>query len=130
MDAAPVPRHLVLVALLGLSGAAFCAFDFVMTNIRDTAYIARIPAEAIQRLDVMPPWSVAAWALGIGGALGGSLLLLVRSRFAVRVFALSVAGTALHGLETGIGGPGLVPGGGAAILLAYSAWMRRRGILR
>src|SRR4028118_1343013 len=42
--------------------------------------------------DPYPAWVDAAWAFGVWGGLVASLLLLVRSRYSVPLFAVSVAG--------------------------------------
>jgi hypothetical protein len=41
----------------------------------------------------MPAWMTGVWAIGVWGALAGSVLLLLRSKWAVHVFAASLAGS-------------------------------------
>ena len=43
-----------------------------------------------------PVWMKAFWAIGVWGAIAGSLLLLLRSRHAVTAFGLSLAGLAIN----------------------------------
>ncbi len=90
----PQPRHLWIVGFLSLMWNGFGAWDYTMTNIRDPGYLAQFPPEMMQVIDALPYWTIAAWALGVWGALAGSLLLLLRSRFAVPAFAVSLAGLA------------------------------------
>ena len=40
----------------------------------------------------MPTWMYGPWILGVWGAVAGSILLLMRSRFAVWAFGLSLIG--------------------------------------
>lgn len=39
-----------------------------------------------------PAWAVAFWALGVWGCFFGSIALLLRSRFAVWLFGVSIVG--------------------------------------
>ena len=84
------PASYWLVALISLPWHALGVYDFIMTNARDPEYLAYFPPELIDYLDAMPVWALAAWAFTVWGALAGSLLLLVRSRFAVQAFFLSL----------------------------------------
>jgi hypothetical protein len=134
-----VPVHLWIVGVLSLLWNAFGAVDFTLTNIRYQPYLAGLPPEVIQQIDAYPAWSVVAWAFGVWGALAGSLLLLLRSRFAVHAFALSLAGlaaTTLYQLAIGIYGftgamavMNLAIWAIAAGLLVYAVKIKRRGVL-
>lgn len=85
-----------------------------------------------------PFWIDAAWAMGVWGGLAGSLLLIVRVRYAVPVFAVSAAGLlveALHArpywLQTAAPGFLVFQGFVIALLLLLYAWrMQRREELR
>jgi hypothetical protein len=43
-----------------------------------------------------PLWANMAWALGVWGAVCGSILLLLRSRLAVQAFGISLTGMAAN----------------------------------
>ncbi len=88
-------------AVAGLSALwnGFGAYDFIMTNVRDHAYLAQFPVSVIDYLDEMPLWALMVWAVGVWGALAGSLLMLGRSRQAVLAFALSLIGLAASTLR-------------------------------
>jgi len=138
----PTPAMFWIVAFLSLLWNSFGAFDFTMTNIRDPGYLAQFPAEMIQLIDTFPLWAVAAWGFGVWGALAGSLLLLLRSSYAVHAFALSLAGLAVStvyqwtlDLPPAMTTPGmiamnLVIWAGALFLLWYAIRQRKAGILR
>jgi hypothetical protein len=82
------------------------------------------------------------WALGVWGALAGSVLLLLRSRRAVTAFAASLVGLAVSTLYQWVGGTPESMRGGAMIamqlviwasllfFLWYSMKMRDAGVLR
>ena len=136
------PRHLWIVGFLSLMWNGFGAYDYVLTNIRDAAYIQQFPPEMMPVIDAFPMWVMAAWALGVWGAVTGSLLLLWRSRFAVHGFVVSLAGLAAsHAYQAGIDLPAAMEtpamlAMNAAIwaaaigFLVYAVRMRRAGALR
>jgi hypothetical protein len=118
---------------------AFGAFDYTMTNIRNEGYLAQFPPEMMQVIDAFPVWVMAAWAFGVWGALAGSLLLLLRSRFAVHAFALSLAGLAASTVyqvmlpaeeSMPLGVMNLVIWVIAIALLYYAIRQRKAGVLR
>jgi hypothetical protein len=136
------PVHLWVVGVLGLLWSLPAVCDFVLTTIRDPAHMTLFPAATVQMIDEFPAWMTAAWGFGVVGALAGSLALLLRSRAAVPVFGLSLAGLAAGtAYQAGLDLPeaektlGLTPMTGAlwivaAGLLVYALRMRRSGILR
>ena len=84
-----------LIAAGSLLWNAFGGYDYWMTNTRNMDYLKNFPAEMMQMIDAFPLWAMAAWACGVWGAVLGSLLLLIRSRWAVWAFALSLGGLAV-----------------------------------
>ena len=95
---ARAPAHVWIVGVLATLWNAFGAFDYVMTQTNNEAYLSQFTAEERAFFDSFPAWMEALWALGVWGALIGSLLLLVRSRYAVLAF-----GTSLVGIVVGMG---------------------------
>jgi hypothetical protein len=89
---ARAPVHLWIVGILALLWNAFGAFDYVMTQIQNAAYLAQFSEAARLYFDSFPAWAEAAWALGVWGGVAGSLLLLARSRHAEFAFGLSLVG--------------------------------------
>lgn len=138
------PTSYWVIAVLSLMWNAFGAFDYVMTNTRNEAYLSQpqFPPEMIDYIDRFPVWAIAAWAFGVWGAVAGSVLLLLRSRFAVHAFAVSLAGLALSTIyqatsdmpasmtTPGMIGMTLVIWIAALFFLWYSIRMRRQGVLR
>ena len=94
-EGAPAPRHLWIVGVLSLLWNAFGAMDYVLTNTNNEAYLSQFTPEQLAYFIDFPAWTTAAWALGVWGALAGSVLLLMRSRFAVHAFGVSLAGMAV-----------------------------------
>lgn len=142
--AARTPVHLWIVGAMAVLWNAVGAFDYLMTKLRVDAYMGQFTAEQLEYFYAFPAWATAAWALGVWCALGGSVALLLRTRFAVHLFSLSLLGLALTTVYTNIITDGTAAMGESvgylifsiAIwviligLLVYSIMMRRRGVLR
>lgn len=96
------PWHLWVIGLVTLVWHSGGAIDYTMTQTRNMAYLQSAAQSAGVPLDVMldyfttfPAWADAAWALGVWGGFFGSLLLLLRSRFAWVSFVISLGGLAV-----------------------------------
>lgn len=96
---AKTPWHLWAIGLVSLLWNAGGAYDYTMTQTRNMDYLSVAAESAGLPLDVMldyytnfPAWADALWALGVWGALAGSILLLLKSRFAYHAFLVSLVG--------------------------------------
>ena len=89
------PWHLWVVGIIGLLWSAIGAFDYVMTETKNTTYLSAFTPEQLAFFYGFPAWVVAAWAVAVWGGILGSVLLLMRSRFAVWVFLASLIGLLL-----------------------------------
>ncbi len=89
-----VPWHFWLVCVVAVLWNGFGAYDFTMSQAQGDAYFESMGmTEAmIAAYHQMPPWSIAVWALGVWGAVAGTVLLIVRSRYAQHAFVASLAG--------------------------------------
>lgn len=140
---ARTPAHLWIVGILSLVWNCFGAYDYLMTNLKSEAYLAQFGADQLAYLNGLPAWLTAFWALGVWGAVAGSLLLLFRSRYAVWAFAVSLFGAIVAmGYEKLLtrmpasmtaGLMGIMPWVVlvVAVLLLWYAWHgEKRGLLR
>jgi hypothetical protein len=84
------PRHLWIVGGLALLWNCIGGLDFLMTQTRNASYMSSFSAEQLAYFYGLPAWVIVSWALGVWGGVLGSLLLLLRRRLAVPVFALSL----------------------------------------
>jgi len=89
------PTHLWIVGILALLWNAFGCYDYLMTMTGDEAYLSQFTAEQIAYWESLPAWTAGTWALGVWGGLVGAVLLLIRSRYSVWAFALSLIGAVL-----------------------------------
>lgn len=139
------PIHLWIVGIGSLLWNAGGAVDYVMTRTNAPEYLAAQPPERLAMLQDAPMWFGVTWALGVWFSIIGSLLLLLRSRFAGSAFALSLLGLLGSSVYTyGIaeGGSMVAAAGLAAVaftvaipvililLWIYARTMTKRGVLR
>jgi hypothetical protein len=142
---AKTPIHLWVVGIVSLFWNLGGAFDYIMTRTNAAEYLAAQPPERLAMLQDAPMWFGYTWALGVWMSVIGSLLLLVRSRFAGAAFGLSLLGLIGSSIYTyGIadGGSMVAAAGTAAIafnvaipvilvlLWIYARAMTKRGVLR
>jgi len=138
------PWHLWLVGVFALLFNAIGVFDFMMNLWQGPAYLAKagMTPEQIAHYRALPAWMMVVWAIGVFGAFGASVLLLLRRRLALPVFVVSLAAFLMSLLYTYV----LTNGGAVmgrqmaitsaviAVLLVLFAWYARamaaRGVLR
>lgn len=87
------PWHLWLVGVIAVLFNAIGVFDFVMSMAQGATYMASAgmtPAQ-IAHYQQMPIWMKAVWAIGVWGAMLGSVLILLRNKLAIAVFTISLA---------------------------------------
>lgn len=138
------PWHVWLVGVFALLFNAIGVFDFVMNLWQGPAYLASagMTPEQIAHYQAMPAWMMVVWAVGVFGAFGASILLLLRRRLALPVFVVSLVAFLVSLLYTYV----LTNGGAVmgrqmaitsaviALLLVLFAWYARamatRSVLR
>jgi hypothetical protein len=137
------PWHLWLVGLVGVPWNGFGCFDYLMTQTRGDQWLTDMGMTAAQMeyFHAMPAWTHAAWAIGVWGGLLGSVLLLLRLKWALHAFVLSFLGwlagaVYAFGLSNGMEAMGSmwpmqIVIGGACLFFIWYAWMMgKRGVLR
>jgi len=137
------PVHLWIVGIVSLLWNAFGALDYTMSQMRNPDWLAMFTESMLAYLESFPAWANAAWAFGVWGALLGSLLLLIRSRYAYWSFAVSLAGLFAATIYQNIISPApadmTTPGmiamnvgiwAIAIALLVYSYRMQAKGVLK
>ena len=133
-----------VIGVLALLWNAIGAFDYVMTQTGNAEYLSQFNDAQIAFFYGFPAWVQGAWAVAVWFSVLGALLLLLRRRLAVPVFAISLVAmvvTAIHNFW--IASPSMTDlmGGFAAafsavifvvavFLLWYSRRLGRRGLLR
>ena len=142
------PAHLWIVGALALLWNGFGSYDYLMTRMRNTDYLAGMmptvdPQAMLAWVDAFPIWAQAGWALGVWGGLIGAILLLMRNRWAVPLFAASLLGAVVGLAYQIVAAPPLAGMEGAMndlmpfviivvalALFLYARAMKARGVLR
>ena len=141
---AKAPWHLWAVGVVSALWNGFGVYDYVCTKLQGAAYLRSMGMSEplIAHYESYPLWMNIAWPVGVWGSLIGSLLLLVRSKYAVHAFLLSAVGFAgslayTYGMTQAGALLGqtvlimnLVIGAVIVALIFYSRAMAKRGVLR
>jgi hypothetical protein len=136
------PWHVWVVGVISLLWNSVGAFDFVMTQTRNKAYMSAFTPEQLNFYYGFPVWVVAAWGIAVWGGVLGSPALLFRKRQAVHLFLASSVCMVLTYFHNYILAHGLNLMGGASalifsavifviglLLLVYARAMSREGVL-
>jgi len=131
------PWHLWVVGILGLLWNALGAFDYLMTQTRNEAYMSQFTPEQLEYFNGFPAWVVAFWALAVWGGVLGTVLLLMRRRLAAPVLLVSLLSmivTTFHNYVLSdamqvTGGTGLAFAG-VIFVFALGLWLYGRGMAR
>ena len=94
---ARTPAHLWIVGILSLLWNCFGAYDYTMTRTHNMEYLRTAmpgvdPQAGLAWIESMPMYAQVGWGLGVWLGLLGSVLLLIRSRWAVWSFGISMVG--------------------------------------
>lgn len=139
---ARTPVHLWIVGTLALLWNAMGAFDYLATQLKLDFYMSQFSEEQLAYFYGFPAWAVAGWAFGVWGALAGAVGLLLRRRWAVWAFAVSLAGLAVSSIYTLVLSNGAeVMGSEGAVfsaiiwavaifLLVYARALAKRSVMR
>ncbi len=133
------PWHLWVVGIVTLLWNAIGITSYMITRLGKLEAAGMTP-EQIAWFESFPAWANGLWALGVWGVFFGSLLLLLRSRWAVTSIATSIVGligtTIFERFMTDIPAELDSPPLSAAIwiitlfMLWYALRMRKAGVLR
>jgi hypothetical protein len=135
------PWHFWVVAIIAVLWNGFGGYDYTMSHLQGETYYRQMGmSEAvIAFMDTYPSWMHAVWAIGVWGSVLGSILLVLRMRWAFHAFVVSLLGAIGNVLYTATT-PGASEAMGLAMPLVivaaclffiwYSWTMTKRGVLR
>ena len=119
------PAHLWIVGGLATLWNAFGCYDYLMTRTRGAEYIhgmmPGLDAEAfMESVNNFPLWASIGWGLGVWLGLAGSVLLLMKSKWAAPALLVSLIG-AVMGIGYQLMRPADVAGmdGGVNMVMPY-----------
>ncbi|MDZ4374234.1 MAG: hypothetical protein U1C74_22810 [Phenylobacterium sp.] len=138
------PWHFWLVAVIAVLWNGFGGYDYVMSHVQGDAYLrsAGMTEAQVAYFNDLPAWMTACWAIGVWSSVAGTLLLILRSRWAFHAFVLSLLGflaslSYTHLMSNGgevMGQFGMIMNGVVAAAIVFFIWyaqvMTRRGVLR
>ena len=133
------PSHLWLVGLVTLLFNAMGIISYLTTKLGMLAEMGLSPSQ-IAFMESYPAWVSAFWALGVWGAFAGSVLILLRSKWAVAAMVAALVGLSVvtfyhYGMIT-VPADMQSPGLDLAIwvvtlfMLVYARRMTAAGVLR
>ncbi|WP_341368961.1 hypothetical protein [Yoonia sp. BS5-3] len=117
------PIHLWIIGIVSLLWNAGGAMDYVMTKTNAADYLAAQPEARLLLLEGAPGWFSVTWAVGVWFSVFGSLLLLLRSRYAGSAFALSLLGligSSIYTYGMADGGSMLATAGTMAVVFTFA----------
>jgi hypothetical protein len=137
---AGAPWHLWLVGVATLMFNAMGIMSYMIAKLGMMAEAGMTPGE-IAFMESYPAWATAVWALGVWGAFAGSVLVLLRSKWAVAAMVIALGGligvTLVEGVVIDVPADMATPLAlKAAIwavtlfLLFYARHMAKAGVLR
>jgi hypothetical protein len=141
---ASTPWRYWVVSAVAVLWNGYGGYDYYMSKTAGDAYYRQMGMDDAQvaYMNTAPDWVTAVWALGVWGAVLGTILLIVRSRFAVHAFVASLVGL-LGSLAYGyllsdgaelMGQQGLIMNlvilAGCLFFIGYSWLMAKRGVVR
>ena len=141
LTSSKTPVHLWIVGGLAVLWNLVGVFDYLATHLQWEFYMSEFSQDQLDYFYSFPDWAVSGWAFGVWGALAGSIALLMRRRWAVWAFALSLLGMLVSSIYTlGMTNGLEIMGSGGLIftvviwviqvfLLVYSYLMAKRGVL-
>lgn len=138
---AGAPWHFWVVAVVSLLWNAIGGYDYTMSHLSGDAYMRQMGMKEAQiaYMAAYPSWMHAVWAIGVWGSVLGSILLLLRSRWAFHAFALSTLGALgalIYTAAVGDGAKvmGLIMPVVIVVICLFFVWyartMTKRGALR
>lgn len=135
------PRRFWIVGVAALVWNLIGAMDYVMTQAKSEAYMSWFTPEQLEFFYSFPAWLVSGWAVAVWGSVLGSVLLLMRRKFAVNVFVISFSFMVLMvahkygyvdgAITVGVGGflLSIVIFAVSLALVIYSRFMFIKGVL-
>ncbi|EAQ29347.1 hypothetical protein NAP1_01205 [Erythrobacter sp. NAP1] len=88
---AKTPWHLWVVGVLTLLWNSVGGFSYTMTRLGLLESLGMSETE-IAFFESHPVWANTFWAMGVWGAIAGSILILLRSRYAVHATVIAIIG--------------------------------------
>lgn len=117
------PMHLWIVGVLALLWNFMGAFDYLATQLKLESYMSSFSEEQLEYFYGIPAWAVSGWAIAVWIGLVGTVGLLLRRKWSVMAFIVSLAGMALSSIYTLFLSNGLEIMGGTGTVMTVLIWV-------
>jgi hypothetical protein len=117
------PAHLWVVGILALLWNLMGVFDYLATQFKIESYMGQFTQEQLDYFYGIPAWAVAGWAIAVWIGLVATVGLLLRRKWSVMAFTISLAGLALSSIYTLVLTNGLEIMGSAATVMTVVIWV-------
>lgn len=117
------PRHLWIVGILAVLWNSMGAFDYSASQLKLDFYMQAFTPEQLEYFYGFPAWAVATWAVAVWSALAGSVGLLLRRRWSVPVFGVSIVAMVITGYYNFILTDGTAIMGAGAMAFTAVIWI-------
>ena len=129
------PVHLWIVGVLALLWDLMGAFDYLATQLQLESYMGQFTQEQLDYFYGIPAsillmvvtwiavWAVSGWAIAVWVSLIGAIGLLLRKKWSVPAFAVSLVGLAVSSVYTLFLSNGLEIMGSTASFMTVVIWV-------
>jgi hypothetical protein len=117
------PVHLWIVGVLALLWNFMGAFDYLATQLKLESYMGSFSEEQLEYFYGIPAWAVSGWAIAVWIGLVGTVGLLLRRKWSVMAYVISLAGLAISSIYTLILSDGLKIMGGTGTIMTVLIWV-------
>ena len=94
------PMHLWIVGVLALLWNFMGCFDYLATQLKLESYMSNFSEQQLEYFYGIPAWAVSGWAIAVWIGIVGTVGLLMRRKWSVIAFIISLVGLALSSIYT------------------------------
>lgn len=114
-QAASAPAWFWATAVSALLWNGVGVYQYLVQVTATEASLQALPLAHQEFYDAIPTWATSGFAVAVFGALAGSVLLLLRNRYAELMFVISLIGLFLQDIHAFVMGHGIEVFGAGAI---------------
>jgi hypothetical protein len=126
MSGAKVPMQFWVVAIIGLLWNCFGAYLYMLARLDPQTALAGADPAMRDYVANQPIWANLGYGLGIWGSFFGSVAMVLRSRFAVPLFAISFVGALVSHVGQAMAGVIPIPLAATIMIVITALWWYSR----
>jgi len=117
------PMHLWIVGVLALLWNFMGCFDYLATQLKLESYMGNFSEQQLEYFYGIPAWAVSGWAIAVWIGIVGTVGLLMRRKWSVIAFIISLVGLALSSIYTLGMSNGLEIMGTSGTVMTFLIWV-------